>query len=91
MFSLSGYQAHPRRLPEIIAKYSQKNPIMIFCMTRKSATNTAKLLSNWWSTKTARDRQWAGPTFRLVAQDPDLKGIVNSTVTIKMLIRIQKP
>ncbi|KAL8939030.1 MAG: hypothetical protein Q9216_003579 [Gyalolechia sp. 2 TL-2023] len=61
------------KLPEIISKHSHKKPIMVFCVTRKSTVSTAKLLANWWLTKGARDRQWAGPTFRLILQDSDLK------------------
>ncbi|KAL8863258.1 MAG: hypothetical protein Q9178_000633 [Gyalolechia marmorata] len=68
------------RLPEIITKYSQKKPIMVFCITRKATVNTAKLLANWWTTKSARERQWTGPTFRLVAQDPDLKETLSAGV-----------
>ncbi|KAL8829578.1 MAG: hypothetical protein Q9170_006107 [Blastenia crenularia] len=61
------------KLPEIISKHSQKKPIMVFCITRKSTVSTAKLLAEWWSTKSPRERQWAGPTFRLTVQDSDLK------------------
>ncbi|KAL8962689.1 MAG: hypothetical protein Q9193_000938 [Seirophora villosa] len=61
------------KLPEIITKHSQKKPIMVFCITRKSTVSTAKLLANWWATKGPRERLWAGPTFRLAAQDSDLK------------------
>ncbi|KAL8655597.1 MAG: hypothetical protein Q9226_002980 [Calogaya cf. arnoldii] len=68
------------KLPEIIAKYSQKKPIMVFCITRKATISTAKLLANWWTTKSARERQWAGPTFKLVAQDPDLKETLGAAV-----------
>ncbi|KAL8807605.1 MAG: hypothetical protein Q9182_000589 [Xanthomendoza sp. 2 TL-2023] len=68
------------KLPDIITKYSHKKPIMVFCITRKAAMSTAKLLANWWSTKGARQRQWAGPTFRLVAQDPDLKETLSAGV-----------
>ncbi|KAL8699694.1 MAG: hypothetical protein Q9201_005856 [Fulgogasparrea decipioides] len=68
------------KLPEIIAKHSQKKPIMVFCITRKSAVSTAKLLANWWAIKGPRERQWAGPTFRLVAHDPDLKDTLTAGV-----------
>ncbi|KAL8674416.1 MAG: hypothetical protein Q9168_001208 [Polycauliona sp. 1 TL-2023] len=68
------------KLPEIIAKHSHKKPIMVFCITRKAATSTAKLLANWWTIKSARERQWAGPTFKLVAQDPDLKETLSAGV-----------
>ncbi|KAL8888722.1 MAG: hypothetical protein Q9215_003906 [Flavoplaca cf. flavocitrina] len=68
------------KLPEIIAKHSQKKPIMVFCITRKATVSTAKLLANWWTIKSARERQWAGPTFKLVAQDPDLKETLSAAV-----------
>ncbi|KAL8901398.1 MAG: hypothetical protein Q9207_005230 [Kuettlingeria erythrocarpa] len=68
------------KLPEIVTKYSQKKPMMVFCITRKSTVSTAKLLANWWASKGARERQWAGPTFRLVAQDSDLKETLTAGV-----------
>ncbi|KAM0806302.1 putative DEAD/DEAH box DNA helicase [Usnea florida] len=68
------------KLPGIIGKYSHKKPIMIFCITRKSATNTAKLLANVWATKGPRDRHWEGPTQRLIVQDPELKSTLTSGV-----------
>ena len=68
------------KLPGIIAKYSHKKPIMIFCITRKSAMNTAKLLASVWATKGPRDRHWEGPTQRLIVQDPELKSTLTSGV-----------
>ncbi|KAI4220190.1 MAG: hypothetical protein L6R36_007797 [Xanthoria steineri] len=68
------------KLPEIISKHSQKKPIMVFCVTRKATVSTAKLLADWWTTKSARERQWAGPTFKLVPQDPDLKETLSAGV-----------
>lgn len=68
------------KLPSIITKYSHKKPIMIFCITRKSAVNTAKLLANVWASKGSRDRHWEGPTQRLIVQDPELKNTLTSGV-----------
>ena len=68
------------RLPDIIAKYSNKKPIMVFCITRKSAVNTAKLLANVWASERKRDRYWEGPTRRLIVQDPELKNTLISGV-----------
>ena len=68
------------RLPDIIARYSRKKPIMVFCITRKSAVNTAKLLANVWATEQSRDRHWEGPTQRLVVQDPELRNTLSSGV-----------
>lgn len=68
------------KLPDIIAKYSQKKPIILFCITRKSAVNTAKLLANMWASKESRDRHWEGPTQRLTVQDPELRNTLTSSV-----------
>ena len=68
------------KLPAIIAKYSHKKPIMVFCITRKSAVNTAKLLANVWASKGSRDRHWEGPTQRLIVQEPELQNTLTSGV-----------
>ena len=68
------------KLPGIIAKHTHKKPIMVFCITRKSAVNTAKLLANVWASKSCRDRHWEGPTQKLIVQDPELKSTLNSGV-----------
>lgn len=79
-----GYQNNPNdfifektldgKLPDVIAKWSQRKPIMVFCFTRKSCSDTAKLLANWWATKGPRDRYWPAPRQRVVVTDPQLKG-----------------
>lgn len=68
------------KLPAIIAKYSHRKPIMVFCITRKSTVNTAKLLANVWASKASRERHWEGPTQRLIVQDPELKNTLTSGV-----------
>ena len=68
------------RLPDIISKYSHKKPIMVFCITRKSAVTTAKLLANVWASKRSRDRHWEGPTQTLIVQDPELTTTLTSGV-----------
>ncbi|KAL6717498.1 ATP-dependent DNA helicase MER3 [Lecanora helva] len=68
------------KLPDIIAKYSHKKPIMVFCMTRNSTISTAKLLANVWASKTPRDRFWEPPTQRFATGDPDLRNTLTSGV-----------
>lgn len=68
------------KLPDIIAKYSHKKPMMVFCFTRKSCISTANLLANLWATKAPQDRLWPGPTFRVVVQDSDLRSTLPSGV-----------
>jgi ATP-dependent DNA helicase HFM1/MER3 len=62
------------KLPEVIAKWSQRKPIMVFCFTRKSCLATAKLLTNWWATKEPRERYWSAPRKSVVVADKDLQG-----------------
>jgi ATP-dependent DNA helicase HFM1/MER3 len=50
------------KIPEIIATYSQRKPMMVFCATRNSTVNTAKLIANWWISSSSRDRMWGPPT-----------------------------
>ena len=62
------------KLPDIIARWSQRKPIMVFCFTRSSCVETAKLLANWWATKGPRDRYWEAPTKRVLVEDKELRG-----------------
>jgi len=62
------------RLTDVVAKYSQRKPIMVFCSTRNACVQVAKLLANWWSTKGPRDRFWEAPRKRLVVENKVLKG-----------------
>jgi len=68
------------KLPEIITKYSQKKPIMVFCCTRKDTACTARTLAAWWSEKTARERYWEAPLREIQVSDQNLKGCVASAV-----------
>ncbi|KAF2488471.1 P-loop containing nucleoside triphosphate hydrolase protein [Lophium mytilinum] len=68
------------KLPEVIAKYSQRKPIMVFCPTRNSTVATAKLLANWWATKGPRDRYWEAPKRRISFADNDLQTCASSAV-----------
>lgn len=79
-----GYQANPNdfafdkllsgKLSEVIAKWSQRKPIMVFCFTRASCVETAKLLANWWASKGPKERYWSAPRQRINVADKDLRG-----------------
>lgn len=60
------------KLPEVIMRYSQRKPIMVFCFTRSACLETAKILSDWWATKGPADRYWSQPRTRTVVADQDL-------------------
>ena len=62
------------KLPDIITRWSQRKPIMVFCFTRSSCVETAKLLANWWATKGPKDRYWEAPRKRVVVEDKELRG-----------------
>jgi ATP-dependent DNA helicase HFM1/MER3 len=67
------------KLPEVIAKYSERKPIMIFCMTRNSTVSTAKMLALWWSANVQR-RYWSEPSKPLNIQNQELRNCVASGV-----------
>jgi ATP-dependent DNA helicase HFM1/MER3 len=57
------------KLPEVISKHSERKPIMIFCCTKNGCESTAKILADWWTSKSPRDRYWNAPR-----QPPQFKG-----------------
>jgi ATP-dependent DNA helicase HFM1/MER3 len=68
------------KLPEVIARYSERKPIMIFCATRRSTASTAEQLAKWWGTSPHRSRMWNAPKRTITASDKALRGLVSSGV-----------
>ncbi|KAF1922985.1 P-loop containing nucleoside triphosphate hydrolase protein [Didymella exigua CBS 183.55] len=68
------------KLPEIIMKYSERKPIMIFCATRKSCFHTAQLIANWWGSKNGRERLWNPPSQAIHMRDKEHCKVVASGV-----------
>jgi ATP-dependent DNA helicase HFM1/MER3 len=68
------------KLPQVIATYSDGKPIMIFCATRASCANTAKLIANWWTSQPGSDRKWKAPTRQLPLLNKDLRDTIISGV-----------
>lgn len=62
------------KLPDIIVKWSQRKPLMVFCMTRKMSVNTSKLLAKWWSSQAPRNRYWPAPRGHSAVADEELRG-----------------
>ncbi|KAL3419662.1 pre-mRNA splicing helicase [Phlyctema vagabunda] len=50
-----------KRLPHLIAKYSHRKPILIFCFTKTSCEKTAASLAEWWSSQANSQRVWPAP------------------------------
>lgn len=68
------------KLPEVIARYSERKPIMIFCATRKSCLQTAQLVAKWWESKTDRDRLWSPPSQPIHIQNKENRTLVSCGV-----------
>lgn len=68
------------KLLDVVRKFSEGKPIMVFCHTRKSATATAKILANWWFACHAKERTWKPPTQSLSFRDRDLREFAASGV-----------
>jgi ATP-dependent DNA helicase HFM1/MER3 len=68
------------KLPEVITKYSEGKPIMIFCATRKGCEATAKLIANWWITRPVNNRKWKPPTRQVLLRNKGLQETVASGV-----------
>ncbi|KAI5268938.1 P-loop containing nucleoside triphosphate hydrolase protein [Aureobasidium subglaciale] len=63
-------------------KYSQKKPIMVFCFTRKSCTEAAKFLAEWWMSSAPRDRHWQAPVNQIRVEDKGLQSTVSAGVAV---------
>ncbi|KAJ4295152.1 ATP-dependent DNA helicase MER3 [Kalmusia sp. IMI 367209] len=68
------------KLLEVVKTYSQGKPIIVFCFTRNSTINTAKILANWWVTRQPRDRAWKSPKRPLSFQNRELRECAASGV-----------
>lgn len=65
-----------KKLITLLAKHSEKKPIMIFCFTRKSCESTARKLAEWWSDCGPDVKAWPAPTRRVPVISRELQEIV---------------
>jgi ATP-dependent DNA helicase HFM1/MER3 len=68
------------KMPEVITAYSQRKPMMVFCATRNSTVNTAKLIASWWASLPGRDRMWNRPSKPPPLLNKELRDTVASGV-----------
>ncbi|KAH8599771.1 Sec63 Brl domain-containing protein [Bisporella sp. PMI_857] len=68
------------KLPTLLQKYTQKKPIMVFCLTRKSCEGTAVILAEWWTGQRVVDRAWPLPIRRTVVVNKELQSLVECGV-----------
>ncbi|KAI0390225.1 hypothetical protein F5Y17DRAFT_472096 [Xylariaceae sp. FL0594] len=64
------------KLNLLLAKHSQRKPIMVFCITRKSCERTAQMLAEWWTACRTDSRAWPAPTNRIPVISQELQEIV---------------
>jgi ATP-dependent DNA helicase HFM1/MER3 len=62
------------QLTEVIMKWSQGKPLMIFCFTRNGCVETAKILATWSLDMTHPDRLWPMPARKFALDSKDLRG-----------------
>ncbi|KAI0168854.1 P-loop containing nucleoside triphosphate hydrolase protein [Hypoxylon sp. FL1284] len=68
------------KLTTLLAKHSQRKPIMVFCFTRKSCERTAKKLAEWWSSSRGEDKAWPAPTRKVAVANGELQETVQCGV-----------
>lgn len=68
------------RIPEVIATYCKRKPIMVFGATRNSTANTAKLIAKWWESSSGRNRMWEPPSKLPALSNKELRETVASGV-----------
>ena len=51
---------------------------MVFCFTRKSCSEAAKVLAEWWQISTPRDRYWDAPRSDIKVEDRNLQSMSSS-------------
>ncbi|KAK8213768.1 ATP-dependent DNA helicase MER3 [Phyllosticta capitalensis] len=68
------------KLPHVVAKYSQRKPIMVFCFTKKSCEESAKALAKWWAESHPRNRYWDQPRTLPAFANAQLRDFASSGV-----------
>ncbi|KAF3761849.1 P-loop containing nucleoside triphosphate hydrolase protein, partial [Cryphonectria parasitica EP155] len=68
------------QLWEYIKMYSQRKPMLVFCMTRKSCHDAAKQLAEKWSQQAPSARLWPEPRKAIPVIDASLQEMVRSGV-----------
>ncbi|PSR79468.1 hypothetical protein BD289DRAFT_455819 [Coniella lustricola] len=64
------------QLWKYIEKHSQRKPLLVFCMTRKSCYEAARQLAKEWSQREPRARLWPEPRTKVVVVDANLQDLV---------------
>ncbi|KAH7028113.1 P-loop containing nucleoside triphosphate hydrolase protein, partial [Microdochium trichocladiopsis] len=64
------------KLHVLLAKHSERKPIMVFCFTRRSCEGTARKLAEWWAACSNDNKAWAPPLGRVRVVHKELQEIV---------------
>lgn len=68
------------QLWKYIEMHTQRKPILVFCMTRKSCLSAAKELAKHWNQRPPSARLWAQPRTNTPVVDEDLQELVQSGI-----------
>ncbi|KAJ2891844.1 putative ATP-dependent DNA helicase [Zalerion maritima] len=68
------------KLRQVVQKYAEGKPIMVFCFTRKSCEATALVLANMWMSLRMEDKIWPTPTKKIHVEDSKLAEITRAGV-----------
>ncbi|KPI40706.1 ATP-dependent DNA helicase MER3 [Cyphellophora attinorum] len=69
-----------KQVPDMIIKHSKKKATMVFCMTRKSALQTAQTLAEAWRNSERHQLPWPAPRQIIVVGDTVLRDTVQAGV-----------
>ena len=65
----------PSRVPDTMLRHSKGKPVMVFCMTRKSAAQTANALASTWNQTPGAQKPWRAPSQTIVVNNAELRSM----------------
>ncbi|KAH8902124.1 P-loop containing nucleoside triphosphate hydrolase protein [Coniochaeta sp. PMI_546] len=68
------------KLIPLLAKYTRRKPILVFCFTRKSCETTAAKLAQWWTSLPKQEQLWHQPPNQLRVLSRELQELVKTGV-----------
>lgn len=68
------------QLPNIITRYSQRKPVLVFCFTRRSCESAAMILADYWDMCASESKPWPEPSVE-IRGSTKLQGVVSRGVS----------
>lgn len=72
--------AMTERIPDVIARYGKRKPVMVFCPTKESTIKTANRLVDSWQHTASGIRAWSAPRHAIQVENEQLQKVVASGV-----------